>query len=322
MAGFQSQVNITQAVGVVGDLAFTGPHRAGPAILNSSGVPNLIGNAFTHTSDASEGNNSSQPVASAAMVGGSGLFAGILVNSKEYSSLGNTSSLAGPLAPSLALPDQSFGDLLSMGYVWVNLPGKANIGDNVGFDQATGNLISYPVTAKFTGTISTTTLTVTAVAQGALSVGQLVSGSGVLPDTYITALGTGKGGTGTYTINNSQTVGSATAMTAPNGLPPAFSATGSIATSGGVDTLTISAVASGTLQVGDQITGTGIAANTTIASLGTGTGGTGTYILNTSGQTVASETITGPTFSQIPNCVVSRFGTASTGGLSVIKLTN
>ncbi len=45
-------------------------------------------------------------------------------------------------------------------------------------------------------------------------------------------------------------------------------------------TLTVSAVASGTLAVGDFISGASVAAGTYIGGLGTGTGGTGTYILN------------------------------------------
>jgi hypothetical protein len=67
--------------------------------------------------------------------------------------------------------------------------------------------------ASFTGSISGTTLTVTAVASGTLALGQPISGSGVASGTVLTALGTGTGGTGTYTVNNSQTVASE-AMTA------------------------------------------------------------------------------------------------------------
>lgn len=64
------------------------------------------------------------------------------------------------------------------------------------------------VTASFTGSISGTTLTVSAVASGTLAIGQRLSGAGITDGTYITGLGTGTGGTGTYTINNSQTVAS------------------------------------------------------------------------------------------------------------------
>jgi hypothetical protein len=63
--------------------------------------------------------------------------------------------------------------------------------------------------AVFTGTIATNTLTVSAVSSGALAVGQtIVDGSGnVATGTTITALGTGTGGTGTYIVSISQTVG-------------------------------------------------------------------------------------------------------------------
>jgi len=55
-------------------------------------------------------------------------------------------------------------------------------------------------------------------------------------------------------------------------------------------TMTVSAVTSGTIQVGQLITGTGVTTNTKIVALGTGTGGTGTYTVSAS-QTVASTTI-------------------------------
>jgi hypothetical protein len=61
---------------------------------------------------------------------------------------------------------------------------------------------------KITASISTTTLTVTAVASGTLTVGSPIYGTGVTAGTYITALGTGTGGTGTYTVSASQTVAS------------------------------------------------------------------------------------------------------------------
>jgi hypothetical protein len=68
-----------------------------------------------------------------------------------------------------------------------------------------------------TGSISGTTLTVTFSPSQALGPGQTISGSGVTGGTQITALGTGTGGTGTYTVNASQTVASE-AMTA-SGIP-------------------------------------------------------------------------------------------------------
>lgn len=71
--------------------------------------------------------------------------------------------------------------------------------------------------AVVTGSITGTTLTVTALTSGELSVGQTVSGTGVSAGTAITGYGTGRGsdGTdalGTYFVNISQTVAS-TALT-------------------------------------------------------------------------------------------------------------
>jgi hypothetical protein len=69
-----------------------------------------------------------------------------------------------------------------------------------------------PQTASFTGYISGTTLTVVSMTSGAISfdANATMGGVGVTASTQITAFNTGtKGGTGTYTVNNSQTVGSA-----------------------------------------------------------------------------------------------------------------
>ena len=62
------------------------------------------------------------------------------------------------------------------------------------------------VVALVSGTIATTTLTVSTVVSGTVAVGQIITGTNVLPGTRITASGTGTGGTGTYTVSQSQTV--------------------------------------------------------------------------------------------------------------------
>ena len=69
--------------------------------------------------------------------------------------------------------------------------------------------------------------------------------------------------------------------------------TGAIATT----TLTVTAMTSGVIRVGQVLTGTGVTVGTTITALGTGTGGLGTYTVSTS-QTAASTTVTatGPTY--------------------------
>lgn len=71
-----------------------------------------------------------------------------------------------------------------------------------------------PYTTTFTGTIATTTLTVTALLSGSpIVLGMYIDGTSVTDGSYITAFGTGTGGTGTYTLSASSTVSSATTIT-------------------------------------------------------------------------------------------------------------
>jgi hypothetical protein len=89
--------------------------------------------------------------------------------------------------------------------------------------------------------------------------------------------------------------------------------TGAIA--GGGTSLNVTAVASGVIQVGMLLTGTGVTAGTTITALGTGTGGTGTYTVSAA-QTVASTTITGQT-----RCIVGTFINGAAGGTGAVPAT-
>ena len=67
--------------------------------------------------------------------------------------------------------------------------------------------------ARFTATITGTTMDVSAVAAGTLRVGHSIFIAGVALAVTITAFGTGTGGAGTYTISASQTVSTSTTMT-------------------------------------------------------------------------------------------------------------
>jgi hypothetical protein len=61
--------------------------------------------------------------------------------------------------------------------------------------------------ASFTGAVTGSTLTVSGVGHGVLAVGQLIQDAGLLlSGTTITALGTGTGGVGTYTISQAQSI--------------------------------------------------------------------------------------------------------------------
>ena len=152
--------------------------------------------------------------------------------------------------------------------------------------------ISNPSNAIFTGSISGTTLTVTAVSSGTIAINQSLSGIGVTSETIITALGSGTGGVGTYTVNLSQTVTSRSLNSSTVGAKFTAAIAGT--------TMTVSAVASGTIYLGQTIQGTGITAGTIVSAFGTGSGGTGTYTVSAS-QTIASETMYGLNFSVLPN---------------------
>lgn len=118
------------------------------------------------------------------------------------------------------------------GMAWGTIGGGATGGgsDDVFYENAQTVNIAYtissnksamstgPITVASsfsgTGSISGTTLTISAVSGGGvLVVGSIISGTGVTAGTTITALGTGTGGTGTYTVSASQTVSSTTIST-------------------------------------------------------------------------------------------------------------
>lgn len=199
------------------------------------------------------------------------------------------------------------------------------------------------------------------MASGTLAVGSVISGTGVTAGTTITAILTGSGGVGTYTVSASQTVSSttitagtltvagssvATALTATAIGQVPFSTNGTTftptqkivqgtaitttttsftgATSGASTTLTASSV-TGTIQVGQVIAGTNIAAGTTITALGTGTGGAGTYTISPASTGTVSGTVTvvGVDFLSIPSWVkrvTVMFNGVSTSGTSPIQI--
>ncbi len=136
-----------------------------------------------------------------------------------------------------------------------------------------GSTLERGVGAQVTAAISGTTMTVSAVTFGTVEVGQEIIGFGVTAGTYITALGTGSGGAGTYTVNNSQTVASIK-LTCQRGVA-AF--VGSISGT----TMTVGTALNGTIAAGQEITGANVQPGTVVVS------GSGPYTISPS-QTVAS----------------------------------
>lgn len=128
-------------------------------------------------------------------------------------------------------------------------------------------------TASVTASIAGNTMYVTAVSSGTLVVGAILSGTGVAAGTQIDAQISGTaGGIGEYAVSKTQ-VATSTTVSASYG------------------TMTVTAIGSGTLSVGQTITGGTTAANTAITALGTGTGLAGTYFVNLT-QTVTSGALT------------------------------
>lgn len=169
-------------------------------------------------------------------------------------------------------------------------PGMVLTGTNVA--EGTEIVSQLTGTAGSTGTyevsidqevVSTTVtgsgavLAVTSMTTGGISVGQTLSGTGVTGGTTVLANITGAGGAGAYWVDTSQTV------------------TGVVITASG-GTMTVSAVASGDIDVNEVIAGATegsyvtMDANTPGSNV-TGTGGTGTYRVSV-GETVGSKTIT------------------------------
>lgn len=83
----------------------------------------------------------------------------------------------------------------------------------------TNNIYQYTIGpggtigGTFTGSISGTTLTVSAISSGNIALGQTISGSGVTAGTKVVQFLTGAGQAGTYQVSASQTVGSVTMTT-------------------------------------------------------------------------------------------------------------
>ena len=163
-----------------------------------------------------------------------------------------------------------------------------------------------------------------------ITAGNATNGMSFTPDnTGAIEFKTGTGaGTTALTLSSSQIATFSTGVALPTGsLYPLVSATSvstattSFTASIAGTTMTVTAVGSGTIAVGQLITGTGVTAGTTITALGTGTGGTGTYTVSTT-QTTASTTITvvGVDFYNIPSTakrVTIMFNGVSTSGTSL-----
>lgn len=199
---FQTAMNFFKSPGIPGDLAFMGPDpRVQTRIINSSGTPNVFGYVYTESADGDT------VTSNTVTVGGTGLFAGVLVQPKAAHTFGTVAG--GGLAPTLTLPDKASGEMLSLGSYFAVLPTGWKVGDVVSYTAATGAIAdTFAAQAIFTAAQATTVLTVSAITSGNIGIGTVVRSATGARIGEVIALGTGTGGTGTYTLDTSATVAS------------------------------------------------------------------------------------------------------------------
>jgi hypothetical protein len=123
----QSVVYAKQCAGIEGDFFDDSPRRVLAKNLNASagGTLPTIGNAFTYTAAPADPSQVS--------MGGSGAFAGILVNGKEL-------VRSNGLTAGLTVSDGTIGSICSMGRVWVKVDAAVNVGYLACYNTTTGSI--------------------------------------------------------------------------------------------------------------------------------------------------------------------------------------
>lgn len=118
--GIPTTVKTQLISGIPGEIAFDGPTRVITALINTaSEANNVFGRAFTYADESIE----------SVAAGGTGEFAGILINPKAYGI--GTNGVA---------PNWKAAEFLQMGEVYVTVSNAGTIGDLVYYDNATGAL--------------------------------------------------------------------------------------------------------------------------------------------------------------------------------------
>ena len=133
---FQTAVNQSLANGIIGDYADDSPRRDTGYILLANDEQNpVIGAAFTESGTDGQ-----------AQIGGSGVFAGVLVNSKQYANYNN-------LDAALELPSGTQGSLCTFGKIYVQSLTAFAAGYAAAFDTTTGAISAYADTDSAEGTV-------------------------------------------------------------------------------------------------------------------------------------------------------------------------
>lgn len=141
---FQSTILNRQAAGIPGELAFEGPLRATPAMLNSaSEANNVFGRLFTVQEAPAESIHEGLRV----QAGGTGMIVGILANPKAHV------QHSANFEAGASLPNGVIADFVEMGALFVDLAGGPHVpGSRVVYATATGILSAVAPTATAAGT--------------------------------------------------------------------------------------------------------------------------------------------------------------------------
>lgn len=290
MVGFQQTVNYQPAPAIEGDWASSNPRAsmlAGPGAL-VAGPAGVIAGRFAWA----------DPLGIVRNGGGYGRLG--FVSRHQISVIQTWPGIGGASAQAtLTVPPGIEITLHDSADVWARFAAGALVGQKVFASYLDGAAFAGTAgtppqaasvtaaiaagTATFTGSISApppgnssgaSILTASAVTGTIVTGGAAVSGTGVVTgQTVVAQLSGTPGGAGTYTLGIPQAVVTAQSLTETYG------------------TMTVSAVASGALSVGDLLAGTNVTGTPVIIALGTGIGAAGTYYVSVS-ETAASATIT------------------------------
>lgn len=290
---FQAQVNKDMAPGVEGAIASSNPISTvlGNILAGTAGV--VVGRFAWLTSGIA---NSFSP----AVVR---VPDGFVLNSQQalITNWRGVNSMTIPKGYGVTLADRgdfwcraSYADAAVGQKVFANVfDGSIRAGD-------AGSFPTDPIgtSGTITASISGNTLTPTA-GSVFLAPGMRITGTNVPANTFIEAQLTGSAGactSATYQLTTYATVASSTLTVTANSGIGGFVGTASFAT----NVMTVTAVTTGQLAVGQLVKSAGVAAGTYITSLGTGTGGTGTYNLSTSPGTIAAQAASASAWIETP----------------------
>jgi hypothetical protein len=307
--GLQSQVNVQPGVGIEGDFASNNPRAtvnigAGGLVTGPAGA--TVGRFVWPTGPFDPDNT---PIQVANNYSGFGIPSNVLtggVSGQANIPLGFLSRrqegiITQYLQDATLLIPQGFQvHVFSEGDFWVKNNGtsQSQLGQKAYANLSTGAVsfgptgqptqsasitaVITPALSTFTASIAGNIMTVTAMTSGTLSPGTTLTGTSgtISANTAITAQLSGSAGAvGIYALN----IGEQTYPSVASGLAVAT-------VSGSVGLMNVTAVASGTLGIGQTVVGTGVALATTIQAtsltnpgLGlTGAGNTGTYFVSPS----------------------------------------